>query len=48
LLGGYLGLTAGWVDGFEFNFLSAVVGFHIRRQALKFPGIGRLGMTAGV
>ena len=46
-LGGYLGLTIGWVEGFEFNFLGAVVGFDIRRLALKFPGIGRLGMAAG-
>jgi hypothetical protein len=45
---GYLGLTIGWVEGFELNFLGAVVGFGIRRPALKFPGIGRLGMTAGV
>ena len=47
-LGGYLGLTIGWVEGFEINFLGAVLGFDIRRPALKFPGIGRLGMTAGV
>jgi len=47
-LGGYLGLTIGWVEGFEFNFLGAVVGFDIRRPALKFPGIGRLGMMGGV
>jgi hypothetical protein len=46
-LGGYLGLTIGWVEGFEINFLGAVLGFDIRRPALKFPGIGRLGMTAG-
>jgi hypothetical protein len=47
-LGGYLGLTVGWIEGFEINFLGAVLGFDIRRPALKFPGIGRLGMTAGV
>jgi Protein of unknown function (DUF3750) len=46
-LGGYLGLTAGWVEGFEINFLGAVLGFDIRRPALKFPGIGKLGMTEG-
>jgi hypothetical protein len=46
-LGGYLGLTVGWIEGFEINFLGAVLGFDIRRPALKFPGIGRLGMTAG-
>jgi hypothetical protein len=47
-LGGYLGLTVAWVEGFEINFLGAVLGFDIRRPALKFPGIGRLGMTAGI
>jgi Protein of unknown function (DUF3750) len=47
-LGGYLGLTLGWVEGFEINFLGAVLGFDIRRPALKLPGIGRLGMTAGL
>jgi len=47
-LGGYLGFTIGWVEGFEINFFGAVLGFDIRRPALKFPGIGRLGMRAGV
>jgi len=47
-LGGYFGLTVGWIEGFEINFLGAVLGFDIRRPALKFPGIGRLGMTAGI
>ena len=46
--GGYLGLTVGWVEGLEINFLGAVVGLDIRRPALKLPGIGRLGMTAGI
>jgi hypothetical protein len=46
-LGGYLGLRIGWIEGFEINFFGAVLGFDIRRPALKFPGIGRLGMTAG-
>ena len=41
-------LTVGWIEGFEINFLGAVLGFDIRRPALKFPGIGRLGMTAGI
>jgi hypothetical protein len=41
-------LTVGWVEGLEFNFLGAVVGFDIRQPALKFPGIGRLGMKGGV
>ena len=47
-LGGYLGLTIGWVEGFEINFLGAVLGFDLRRPALKLPGIGRLGMAAGL
>ncbi|MBR1251515.1 DUF3750 domain-containing protein [Bradyrhizobium sp. AUGA SZCCT0169] len=47
-LGGYLGLTVGWVEGLEINFLGAVLGLDIRRPALKFPGIGRLGMAAGI
>jgi hypothetical protein len=47
-MGGYLGLTIGWVEGLEINFLGAVVGLDIRRPALKLPGIGRLGMMAGI
>jgi hypothetical protein len=47
-LGGYFGLILGWVEGFEINFLGAVVGLDIRRPALKLPGLGRLGMTAGI
>ena len=43
-LGGYLGLTAGWVEGVEVNLLGAVAGFDIRRPGLKLPGIGRVGM----
>jgi hypothetical protein len=45
-LAGYFGVTIGWVEGFEINFLGAVVGFDVRRPALKLPGIGRLGMDA--
>ena len=42
--GGYLGLTVGWVEGVELNFFGAVWGIDVRRPALKFPGIGRLGL----
>jgi Protein of unknown function (DUF3750) len=42
-LGGYLGLTIGWVEGIEINFLGAVFGLDLRRPALKLPGLGRLG-----
>ncbi len=44
-LGGYLGLTVGWVEGLELNFFGAVLGLDIRRPALKLPGLGRLGVT---
>ena len=44
-LGGYLGLTVGWVDGVEINFLGAVLGIDVRRPAIKLPGIGRLGVA---
>jgi uncharacterized protein DUF3750 len=47
-LAGYLGLTIGWVEGFELNFLGAVLGFDVRRPAIKLPGLGRFGVTAGV
>jgi hypothetical protein len=46
-IGGYLGLTVGWVEGIELNFLGGVLGLDLRRPALKFPGIGRLGVPAG-
>lgn len=42
--GGYLGLTVGWVEGVELNFLGGVLGLDIRRPAIKLPGIGRLGI----
>src|ERR1700742_4395710 len=45
-IAGYLGLTVGWVEGFELNFFGAVLGFDIRRPALKLPGLGRLGVAA--
>ena len=47
-LAGYVGLTIGWVEGFELNFFGAVLGFDIRRPALKFPGLGRWGLAAGM
>lgn len=45
-LGGYLGLTVGWLEGVELNILGAVLGFDIRRPAIKIPAIGRIGMSA--
>jgi hypothetical protein len=46
-LGGYLGLTIGWIEGFELNLFGGVLGFDIRRPALKLPGVGRLGLPLG-
>lgn len=43
-LGGYLGLTVGWIEGVELNVFGGVLGFDLRRPALKLPGLGRLGM----
>ena len=42
--GGILGVTLGWVEGFEMNFLGLVTGFDLRRPALKLPGWGRIGL----
>ena len=47
-LGGYAGVTLGWVEGLEVNILGAVAGLDLRRPALKLPGIGRIGMDGGV
>ncbi len=44
-LGGYFGLTLGWVEGIEVNILGAVAGLDFRRPALKLPGLGRLGLA---
>jgi hypothetical protein len=44
-LGGYLGVTVGWVEGIELNVFGGVIGVDIRRPALKFPGLGRLGIS---
>jgi hypothetical protein len=43
-LGGYLGVTIGWVEGIELNLLGAVFGIDLRRPAIKLPGLGRLGL----
>jgi hypothetical protein len=47
-LGGYIGLTTGWVEGFELNLFGAVIGCDVRRPALKLPGLGRFGLAAGL
>jgi hypothetical protein len=43
-LGGYLGLTVGWIEGLEVNLLGAVAGLDVRRPGLKLPGLGRVGI----
>ena len=43
-LGGYAGLTVGWVEGVEVNVLGAVAGLDVRRPGIKLPGLGRLGV----
>ena len=42
-LGGYFGVTLGWIEGLEVNILGGVAGLDLRRPALKLPGLGRLG-----
>ena len=43
-LGGLLGVTLGWVEGIEINFLGLIVGIDVRHPALKLPGFGRIGL----
>jgi hypothetical protein len=43
-LGGYLGATIAWVEGFEINLLGLVAGVDIRRPGVKIPGYGRIGV----
>ena len=43
-LGGYLGVSLGWIEGVEVNVLGLVTGLDIRRPALKLPGWGRIGV----
>lgn len=43
-LGGYAGVTVGWIEGIEVSILGGVAGIDIRRPALKLPGLGRIGV----
>jgi hypothetical protein len=45
-LGGYAGLTIGWVEGIELNLLGGVAGVDLRRPAIKLPGLGRFGLPS--
>ncbi len=44
-LGGYVGVTAGWIEGLEISILGAVLGIDWRYPAIKLPGLGRIGMA---
>jgi hypothetical protein len=43
-LAGYAGVTLGWIEGVEVNFLGLVAGLDLRRPAIKLPGWGRIGV----
>jgi hypothetical protein len=43
-LGGFAGVSLGWVEGLELNFLGLIAGIDVRRPALKLPGWGRIGL----
>lgn len=45
---GYVGVTVGWIEGFELNIFAAGLGFDIRCPALKLPGLGRIGIAVGL
>ena len=45
-LGGYGGVTLGWVEGVELNLLGGVIGCDFRRPAIKLPGVGRIGLRS--
>ena len=36
-LGGYIGLTIGWVEGVELNVFGGVLGFDLRSRRSNFP-----------
>jgi len=42
---GYAGIKLGWVEGFEINFFSLVIGLDFRNPAIKLPGFGRIGFS---
>lgn len=44
-LWGYAGAKLGWIEGFEINFMSLVIGLDFRSPAIKLPGFGRIGFS---
>lgn len=47
-LGGVVGVMLALEEGIEINLLGLSFGIDVMRPAIKFPGIGRLGMPARV
>jgi hypothetical protein len=47
-LAGYAGMMIGWVEGLEINLLGAVIGFDVRRPAVKLPALGRFGVASSM
>ncbi len=45
-VGGYVGMTLGWVEGIELNLFGGVIGVDVRRPAIKLPAVGRIGLPA--
>jgi hypothetical protein len=43
-IGGYGGITVGWIEGIEINLLGAALGVEVRRPAINLPGLGRFGI----
>jgi len=41
---GLVGLLAGWEEGMEINVLGLTAGVDLNPPALKFPGVGRVGL----
>ena len=42
-LGGYVGVTLGWIEGLEVNILGTVAGLDFRHPGIKLPAFGRIG-----
>ncbi len=47
-LGGVVGILLALEEGIELNLLGLSFGIDIMRPALKLPGIGRMGLPAGI
>jgi hypothetical protein len=45
-LGGYAGVSIGWMEGFEINLMGLVAGIDPRRLGIKLPGWGDLRLGA--